>query len=414
MRRASGWILVFLMVSQETQALAEDWRQWRGPTGDHHAPAGATAPVRWSDSAGLDWVTPLPGRGHSSPTLVGDRIYLTTGDAAAGTQSLLILDRSTGKLLEQTVVHRGGLSTSLHRNNTHASPTVASDGERVFTVFGNSDAAWATAFDLDGNQLWQVNVLPYKPAQYDFGYGTSPVLVGDELIVMSEYDGAGSGMVALETATGRDRWRTARPQKLSYSPPARFEGKQDLLLLSGNFQVSAYDASTGRELWRTPGPWQATCNTMVWDNASRLAFASGGYPAQRTMAVRLDGDHGVEWQKNVKCYEQSLSVVDGYLYGVSDRGVAYCWRCTDGAEMWSQRLGRGGAFSASLVLVNGSLYATSEAGTTFVFRATPQGYQELATNQLGDAAFATPTPADGRLYHRFSRGGQQFLAAVGG
>ncbi|MEM1303945.1 MAG: PQQ-binding-like beta-propeller repeat protein [Planctomycetota bacterium] len=393
---------------------AEDWRQWRGPTGDHHAPAGAVAPVRWSDSAGTDWVTPLPGRGHSSPTLVGGRIYLTTGDAAADTQSLLVLDRQSGELLVETVAHRGGLNKRLHRNNTHASPTVASDGERVFAVFGNSRAAWATAFDLDGRQLWQTRVSAYDPQEYEFGYGTSPVLVGDQLVVMSEYDGAGSSMTALDTATGDEVWRTLRPQKLSYSPPARYGGPDGLLLVSGNYRVAAYSAASGRELWNTPGPWQATCNTMVWDPGSRLAFASGGYPAQRTMAVRLDGDHGVAWQQNVKCYEQSLSVVDGYLYGVSDRGVAYCWRCTDGAEMWRQRLGRGGSFSSSLVLVAGNLYATSEAGTTFVFQAAPSGYQPVAENQLGDEAFATPTPADGRLYHRFGRGRQQFLAAIGG
>ena len=402
---------VLLLVSVTS---AEDWLQWRGPTGDHHAPTGTTAPTAWSESSGLAWLTPVPGQGHSSPTLVGNRIYLTTSDKTAGTQSLLIFDRRTGKLLKQTVAHRGGLEPNIHRNNTNASQTVASDGQRVFALFENSEAVWATAFSLNGEQLWQQRVLAYSPSQYEFGYGTSPVLVGDKLIVMSEYDGADSGMVALDTATGTQRWKTSRPQKLSYSPPARIDsGRGTQLLLSGNHGVAAFDPANGRELWNTRGPWQTTCATMVWDPASRLAFASGGFPARQTLAVRLDGDHGIAWSNRVKCYEQSLLATGGYLYGVSNRGIAYCWQCSDGREMWNQRLGRGGGFSSSLVLVSGNLYATSERATTFVFAATPEGYQQIAQNQLGNAAFATPTPADGRLYHRFSRGSKQFLAAIG-
>lgn len=417
LRRGVQLVLAIVLGVATSQVWAEDWPQWRGPTGDHHAAPGATAPTTWSETEGLAWATPVPGAGHSSPTLVGNRIYLTTSDEQAQTQSLLIFDRQTGELLAEKLVHRGGLERGIHRNNTHASQTVASDGERVFAVFGNEAAAWVTAFDLDGNQLWQTRATSYAPQQYSFGYGTSPVVVGDKVIVTSVFDGPGSSMKAFDTRTGQERWSADRPQYLSYSPPARLplsSGTQ--LLLSGNAQVTLYDADSGDQLWKTPAPWQATCGTMVWDEASGLGFASGGYPPNATLAVRLDGDHSVVWQNSVKCYESSLITHEGYLYGVSDEvGVAYCWRCADGQQMWKARLS--GACSASLVEVGGNLYISTERGATHVFVATPERYTPIATNQLGDDTFATMTPADGRLYHRFAKTvdgrRQEYLAAIG-
>ncbi|MEQ8838572.1 MAG: PQQ-binding-like beta-propeller repeat protein [Lacipirellulaceae bacterium] len=399
-------------------ALAVDWQQWRGPNGDNHAAAGATAPVEWSEASGLAWNTPLPGRGHSSPTIVGNRIYLTTAHKAAQTQSLLILDRETGRLVKEQIVHRGGLieEKNLHPNNTHASPTVASDGQRVFTLFLNQDAAWLTAFDLEGEQLWQERAIGFDPQQYKFGFGSSPVVVGDKVIVTSEYDGNESGIVALNTANGQREWKAKRPQKLSYSSVARAKINGRIqLLISGNYQLASYDPNTGEENWSKSGTTQATCGTMAYDPESQLAFASGGYPEVFTLAVETGGQHNIVWKNQAKSYEQSMLVVDGFLYTITDRGIAYCWGCRSGKQMWKQRLG--GGFSSSPLLVDGKIYATSEAGTTFVFAANPERFQALGENQLGDEAFATPTPLDGRLYHRYSKatagGRQEFLAAIG-
>ena len=409
------WTLLLLLCAYSSSD-AEDWPQWRGPSGQNHAAPGATAPVAWSEAKGLAWNTPIPGRGHSSPTVVGERIYLTTADVAAETQSLLVLDRQSGRLLKETVAHRGKLPGEIHPNNSHASPTVACNGEHAFALFDNDFGCWVTKFTLQGEKVWQRRVAGFDPQQYKFGFGSSPVIVGDLLVVATMYDGPDSGLYAISCDTGELAWKASRPQKLSYSTPARFPaGGRTQLMLSGNYLLAAYEASTGDELWSTKGGTWATCGTMVWDTAAGLAFASGGYPDTFTLAVKTDGSHEVVWQESVKCYEQSLLCTQGCVFAVADSGIAHCLRTTDGETLWRQRLG--GSYSASPVLVDGRVYVTNEAGTTFVFQATGEGYRSAGENQLGDECFATSTPLDGRLYHRYAkRQGdkrQEYLAAIG-
>jgi len=408
-------LLVPPVVRAESRA-QDSWPQWRGPTGNNHAAADATAPTHWDASTAFAWRTPVPGRGHSSPTVVGQRIYLTTCDETTATQSLLVFDRSSGKLLKQTPAHRDKLPSKIHGNNTHASPTVACDGKQVYALFDNDYAAWVTAFDLEGSRVWQQRVAGFDPQKYQFGFGASPILVGGLLVISSEFDGADSGLYAIEPASGKQLWRAPRPQSLSYSTPiaAGLDGKTQLIM-SGNNLVASYDPRTGRALWTTEASTFATCGTMVWDGDLGLAFASGGYPDAFTLAIRIGGDHEVVWQNNTRCYEQSMLVVNGFVYAVADNGVAHCYRAQDGEEMWKQRLQ--GPLSSSPLLVGQNIYVTNQRGTTFVFAASPDGYSGIAENQLGDEAFATPTPCDGRLYHRYatSKDGprQEYLVAIG-
>ncbi len=395
---------------------AADWPQWRGVGQNNHAAPRATAPVEWAGKEGFAWVTRVPGRGHSSPTVVGDRIYLTTADTSDETQSVLVYDRVTGKQLGKTRVHRGGFPARIHSKNTHATPTVACDGERIYVLFHNDSAIWATALDLDGQKLWQQRVTEFQPKKYEFGFAASPILYGNLLVVAAEYDGPESGIYAIDTATGERRWKAERPQGLSFSTPIPLGDRQKpQLLVSGNKKIAAYDLQDGVELWSREGSTQATCGTMVGDRKLHLAFASGGYPDKFTVAIQMDGDHQVVWENQVCCYEQSLLLDEGYLYAVADSGVAYCWRASDGEEMWKHRLG--GKYSSSPLLVDGRIYVSNEAGTTFVIEAAPDKFNLLAENQLGTEVFATPVPADGRLYYRFAEGTdenrQEFLVAIG-
>lgn len=416
MRSIHPWLLICLvLLTSAGLAPAEDWPQWRGPRGDNKAP-GASAPTTWSRTEGLAWATPLPGRGHSSPVVVGDRIYLTTADEEAGTQSLLVLDRATGTLVKQTVVHTGGLNAPLHPNNTHATPTVAADGEHVAVVFNNDFGVWATVFDSAGKQLWQRRIAGFDPQQYKFGFGSSPRIHSGVLVISTEYDGPDSGVYGVDVESGRQIWKAERPHTLSYSTPISTEiSGVSQLFMSGNNSLTSYSPETGETLWSTPGTSRATCGTMVWDYDSGLAFASGGYPDQFTLAVRTSGDHAIVWQNRAKCYEQSMLAVGGYLYAVADSGIAYCWRGVDGKEMWQERLG--GKCSSSPLLVGDTIYITTEQGLTHVFKASPKRLETIASNQLGDDCFATPAPVDGRLLYRFgvNEAGkrQEYLAAVG-
>lgn len=397
---------------------AEDWLQWRGPEANNHAPDGADAPVRWNIDRGENvvWKTAIPGRGHSTPIVVGDAIFLTTAVKDDETQRLLKFDRSTGQLLDNWVIHQGTLPGRIHSNNSHASPSPASDGQNVYASFHTDDAIVVTSVTTDGQQNWQQRVSAFRPSRFQFGYGASPILVDDLLIVAAEYDGSESCLAALDTRTGKTRWRVDRPSNLNFATPiATTIGGQPMVLISGADMINAYDPQTGRELWRVDTATAAICGTVVWDD--RRVITSGGNPGSGTWCVLGDGSaNDVQWENNVKCYEQSLLTIPNYVFGVADSGVAYCWRTMDGKRMWQSRL-FGGGISSSPTLVNGRVYVGSENGEIFVFKASPDRFDLLATNQTGNSFFATPVPIDDRLLLRtaIGTGGnrQEYLIAVG-
>ena len=162
--------------------------------------------------------------------------------------------------------------------------------------------------------------------------------------------------------------------------------------------VASYDPTNGKQLWSTPCLTMATCGTCIWEDG--LVFASGGYPGKETVAVKADGS-GVAWKNGVKCYEQSMLVHKGYVYAFSDEGIAYCWDAKTGKEMWKQRLR--GPVSASPLLIGDMIYATNDDGTTWVFKASPEKYELVSRNQLGDAGFASLIALDGQLFIRTAK-----------
>ncbi len=376
-----------------------DWPSWRGPQGNGIAAAGQTVATSWSETENVLWKASVPGRGHSSPIVVGQHVFLTTADRARQVQSVLCYDRANGEKLWQTDVNSGGFPEQIHKKNTHASPTLACDGQRLFAVFHNHQAVQLTALDLAGKILWQKNAGPYRPQRYRYGYAPSPLLYQSTVIISAEYERQ-AFLAAFESKTGQEVWRQPRPATVSYSSPivARLAG-QDQLVLSGGMRLSSYNPQTGKPLWSTRCIAPATCGTAVWDDD--IVFASGGYPQRETVGVRADGSGKVLWKNNKKCYEQSMLAHDGYVYAVDDGGIAYCWRATDGEEMWKQRLG--GSVSASPILVEEMIYLSNEAGTTFVFKADPQKFQLVAKNQLGDEAFATPTICGNQIFLRVAK-----------
>lgn len=374
---------------------AGDWPWWRGPNRNGVADASQKVPVEWSETQNVIWKVPIPGRGHSSPTVVGDRIYLATADRARQVQGVIALNRTTGKPIWNTKVSQGGLPKT-HRKNTHASPTIACDGERLFAAFHHDDKLTLSALNLEGKPVWEKTVGSYSPKIYEYGYAPSPLLYDALVIIAADYE-KGGYLVAYNREDGKEVWRQDRPKKYSFSSPvvASVAGR-DQLLLSGCELVASYDPQTGKLLWSTPGTTMATCGTMVW--SGDLVVASGGYPKSETICVKADGSKEVVWRNGQKCYEQSMIVQDGHVYAVTDRGIGLCIRIADGRVMWQQRLR--GPVSASPVSVGDTIYQPIEDGTTFVFKANPERFEPVAQNKLGQEAFATPVICGNRIYIR--------------
>ena len=387
-----------------------DWPWWRGPSRNGIAVGSAPTKLALADAL---WKTPVPGRGHSSPVVVGDRVFLTTADMQAKSQSVLAFDRRTGKQLWIVELSRGGFPARNHPHNTEATPTIACDGERLFVTFFHHERIEVTALDLNGKELWQKQAGPFNPRKYEYGYAPSPVLYQGYVIVTAEYDGQ-SFLVALDRDTGSQAWRMARPNNISFSSPSigRIAGR-DQLLISGNDQVVSYDPATGKQLWAAAGTTQATCGTIVWDGD--LAIASGGYPKSETIAIRADGSGAVAWKNVQNLYEQSLLANGGYVYGLTGKGVLFCWRSADGQEMWKQRLS--GPVSASPVLAGGNIYWANELGTLYVFKANPAKFELVAENKIGDDAFPSPAICGGQIFlrvgHKTPGGRQEYLYCFG-
>ena len=242
-----------------------DWPWWRGPDGNGIAPGSASPPVTL-DENNLAWKAPIPGRGHSAAMIVGDRVFLTTADEGAQTQSVLCLARKDGGLLWIKQLHEGGFDHN-NNKNSFASSSVASDGRRVFVSFWNHGSVWTTALDLDGKQLWQLEVSRFKSHQ---GYGASPAIYGDNVIVATDNKGTGTGcLVALNRVTGEIAWSQDRPVMPNYVSPIilKVDGK-DQLLMSGCEQVTSYDPNTGKLLWSTSATttacWRPSSGCAIW------------------------------------------------------------------------------------------------------------------------------------------------------
>jgi outer membrane protein assembly factor BamB len=385
--------LLLLASSPIRAAESGDWPAWRGPHGNGVASADQNPPTVWSERENVLWKTPVPGRGYSSPTVVGPRVLLATAEEDRQIQAVICYDRATGKQLWKTEVHRGNLDDQGNKKATQASSSVAYDGERLFINFLNNHAVYTTALDLDGQQLWQTKVSDFKTHQ---GFGSSPTVHGDFVYVTTD-NPAGGVIAALRRKDGKIAWRVQRPEEANYASAQilKLHGKEQLLL-QGCGLVASYDPRTGQKNWEMEGSTVECVTSIVTDG--KHIFVSGGYPRNHVQAIVADGSRQTAWENGARVYVPSMIVRDGYLYAMQDAGIATCWECASGKEMWKSRVG--GDFTASLVLVGEHLYAVSERGKSVIFKANPQRFSLVAENQLGDEAFATPSICGGQIFMR--------------
>lgn len=370
----------------------QDWPWWRGPNLDGSAVTPQNVPLPWDAKQDIKWIVDIPGRGHGSPTIAGDSIYLATCDESQGSQAVLALDRETGQLKWTTVVHSSGAMLK-NAKSSGASSSVATDGEHLFINFATGGKVILTALDLEGRILWQQPVCDYQIHQ---GYGASPALY--EELVYSVADTKGEGAIAaFERATGKLVWKQPRPSNPNYPSPIvlKVAGKPQLIL-TGCDTIISYHPKTGEVLWETPGATTECVTTTVTDGLH--VYSSGGYPKNHMSAIRADGSGTIAWENDERVYVPSMVIKDGYLYAVLDAGIAACWKSDTGKQMWKARLGSD--ISASPILVGNKIYAINEKSEGFVFEANPQELKLLGKCSIGDEMFASPVVADSRIYLR--------------
>jgi outer membrane protein assembly factor BamB len=378
----------------------DDWPCWRGPDGSNRS--AASAPHRWSATDGVRWQAKLPGRGHASVIVCGERLFAISSDEASSTQTLHCLHATTGEQLWQHTTLRGGWMR-LHPKNTHASSTPACDGQRVLVAGISDGGLWVTAVGLDGERLWQRRVGPFTSQH---GYASSLALYRGLVIVAGENRGSGIGkltgvtsyLAALTRDTGEVAWLVRRPALPSYGSPAVVG---DRVVLAGAKGVSAYDALTGRLDWEHA--WEEGRTASAVASGGGRIFVSRTQPSGRVIALPADGPSTPEpiWEQPSASDVPSPLWHEGRVYLLGDQGVLSCLEDT-GKQRWKLRLA--GNFSASPLLAGGLLYCTNEQGMTFVVQPGDGKGQILARNPLGEATFATPVPVGGRLYFRTESG----------
>ena len=399
---ARVWVILFTLVPG-LAGLAENWPQWRGPRGDGTSNE-TNLPVHWTATSNVAWQVQLPGTGHASPIVWGDRVFTVSAVPETEDRLLLCYDRRTGRKLWEEAVLNSPFERK-HALNSHASSTPATDGDQVFTAFLDVQEVVVAAHDFEGRRRWISRPGVFRSMH---GFCSSPVLFDDKVIVNCDHDGDGY-IVALSRKTGAELWRIDRPnQTRSYCPPTIFEaGGRTQMVLSGTLCVTSYDPNDGRLHWIIDGPTEQFVASIVYNQEADLFFMTGGYPDHHLLAIRTDGvgnvtDSHIAWRHNRASYVSyvpSPIAVAGYFLVVSDPGHACCFDARTGQLVWQERLG---SHHASLVTANGLVYFLSDDGITTVVRPGPD-YQAVARNDLNEATFASPALSQGQLFIRGDR-----------
>ena len=382
------WLALFVVPFVQ----GEDWPDFRGPAGNGHS-SETGVPLTWSEKQNIRWKVPVPGKGWSSPIVVGNEIWLTT--ATDGDQSLRVLaiDAAKGTILRNVEIFRLPSGVHAHQKNSGASPSVLVQGDRVFAHFGSYGTA---CLRRDGSVLWRNTELKYFQMH---GPGGSPVLFEDLLIFSA--DGNDTQFVAaLDKNTGKVVWRTPRPSGMAYSTPLVIrDGVAPQVVSTGAHRAYSYDPRTGKPLWSVDyGDGFSNVPRPVV--AHGLVFLCTGFNQPHLLAVRLGGSGNVTathiaWRTSRGApLTPSPIVVGDLLYIVNDSGIASCLDAKTGKEQWRQRLP--GTYSASPVFADGRIYFLNEAGETTVI-APGAEFRKLASNTL-EGEFLASMAVSGRAF----------------
>lgn len=406
--------------------LAENWPCWRGPRGDGTS-AETQIPVKWNGETGegIAWKVAIPGKGHSSPIVWEDRVFVTTCIEESRERALLCLNGNDGKLLWQSSVAVSPLEKK-HSLNSFASGTPATDGKTVYVTFlvaGNRDdearaaqkeasATAATllvvAYDMQGKKIWSAEPGGFASVH---GFCSSPVIYKDLLIINGDHDGD-SYVAALSRKTGETMWKVPREHKTrSYCTPLirNINGK-DQMVMTGSKRIESLDPNRGATNWLIEGPTEQFVSSMVYDGTA--FYMTAGFPTYHVMCVRPDGSGDVSkshvvWHSEVaRCYVPSPVLVEDKLFVADDQGTVNCFDTATGDRLWKDRLGN--HYSGSLVTANGLAYFPADDGIVAVIKPAAK-LDVLEKNALGEYSYASPAISNGHIFIR----GEHHLFSIG-
>jgi len=416
--------ILMLMVVCAASAGAQNWPSFRGAQAN--GIGTGSVPVAWDLAKGQNvaWKTPIPGLGLSSPVVWGNVVYVTTAVSSAGetkmvmkndsvvmaddqvahTWRVLAIDRRSGKILWDTVVHEGVPRVKRHIKSSFANATPATDGRYVVALMG---AEVLVCLNSSGKVVWKKTLELNNPKDV-FDQASSPVLYKGTVILQNDRS-KGSYLAAYDLASGKDVWRVERNEGSSWSTPSVLTGRdgagkpRDVLVTQSGKFIRGIDPTSGKDLWQMtqndPEPWDRIPAPVA---AGDLVFVTGGNPARPVFAIRAaaSGDitlakdqttgAGISWVgTRGGAYMPTPIAMDGLLYVLRENGVLSAYRAASGELVYQQRLGRGGYFSASPVAARGNLYLTNDDGEVFVVRAGEK-FEVVQQNNMGEMCFATP------------------------
>ena len=392
---------------------AENWPEFRGPTGDGHSDATGL-PVTFGETDHVKWKTPIHGKAWSSPVIWGSQIWLTTANPEGTELGVVMVDKDSGKILRDETIFHNPAPQFCHQFNSYASPTPAIEEGRVYVTFGAPGTACIDT--KTGKKLWERTDFVCNHYR---GAGSSPI-IWKNLVIMN-FDGSDHQfIVALDKNTGKTVWETKRsvdygdldPQgnvknegdyrKAFATCQVYMQGGQPILLSSGAKAHYAYDPRTGKEIWQfdEPDAHSAATRPVVGDG---MVYIPAGFGKAGVLAIKLGG-HGMlsandlVWRLQKKAPNKpSVTLVGDLLLMVNDGGIAQCVEAKTGNVIWNERLG--GNFSASPIYADGKMYAGNEEGKFYVFEAGRQ-FKVLATNEFPDGFMASPAVSGKALYLR--------------
>ncbi|MCH9649720.1 MAG: PQQ-like beta-propeller repeat protein [Deltaproteobacteria bacterium] len=430
-------MLFLLLPLASLQAEAPNWHQWRGPDANGVAPA-SDPPIEWSEEKNLRWKVPIPGKGHASPVIWEDRIFLATAIATEkpaldlyhpeveannprsrrrGIQPthvqrfvVLALDRATGKTVWQHTARESAPHEGTHLDATWASASPITDGEHLFVTFGSNGLY---AYDLAGKLLWEKD-LGDMQTRNGFGEGSSPALQGNTLVITWDHEGE-SFIVALDKRTGAELWRQPRAEATSWATPLIVEsGGKHQVVVNGTGKIRGYDLANGKILWESGGMTTNTIPSPVHKDG--VVYVMSGFRGNALQAIQLanaKGDLGdseaapgaLLWTYDRDTpYVPSPLLYDDKLYFLKSNSNVLSVLSSDTGEVLygPQRLeGIDGIYS-SPVGAGGRVYVVGRNGKTLVLRHGPK-LEILATNQLDDSFDSSPAISGEEI---FLRGGQ--------